>query len=194
MNSHPSEILVIEITHLFATITDAKRFRFQQKLLDIFDGLLYPKTLSGGISATIGEMRRKNQRVVLAIEDATLQDHPLLWPNSLIHNTFADTIDLPSMISFNENRMKDFEALSSTSEMYKISWTLTPNTGWVIQHLPRQMGLYQPVVQANNAMSDFLTRQRENGAKQFGQIFIVDFFETTDIVTELNPQCFTEFN
>ena len=181
LTANPSEIVVIEMSNMYAEPSESIRTEFQSALVSIFGSMLYPETTQ---LDTLAEMRKNQQQVILVVHDSIVQDHDSIWSRNAIKNTYADTTDLDKMVEFNGEKIVEFQTTQSTSLFYKISWTLTPDSDYITSNFATSTGgVYDLAKPANAALPSFISTQQ---TELFGQLLIVDYFETGELMTSLN--------
>ena len=192
MEQNPSEIIVIEVSHMYNQgLSDERRLEFQNDLVSAFGELLYEHSGSNRITHTIQEMRASNQRVVLAVEDDFIAQHPLIWPDSLFRNTYASTSKVSEIFDYNLRQMEWFQSnFWYQRSLYKISWTATLDENWWIKNLRSDM--FDLAAATNRELPDFLQAAQDptEPFTQYGNILLVDFFETGELmnhVTDFYP-------
>eukprot|EP01139_Manchomonas_bermudensis_P011044 Amastigsp_a341895_43.p1 type:complete len:334 gc:universal Amastigsp_a341895_43:95-1096(+) len=186
----PTEVLVLEISHtesyneppssavaaLVALVTSA------------FGELLVPSSVPLG--TPIAELVAANTRVLVTIDDpAALALSELVWDGDTIINTYANSPMLATMESFNSGQVTQFRnglanGTLGSSQLYKISWTLTPNAATVLGTLlPNQPKSLLELAQiANVALPGWVAGLNATGFPLLGNIFIIDSYETSEIV------------
>lgn len=179
------EIVVIEMTQFYTNVDASVKADFQQFLTTTFEGLLYPATNGNAFDKTIGEMVNANYRLILVVEDSDIANHENIWPSTAIVNTYANSPNVTTMIEFNANTLNTFKARTNNiNDMYKMSWTLTPDIAYIQVHALSPGGLYGLSKLGNAELNAFVNSHSET--KQFGQLLIIDYFEESTIMTDLN--------
>ena len=186
LNSHSSEIMVIEVSHLASTnLTQANLNELRDMIIDIFGSMLYPRTMDFS-SKTIGEMITSNQRVVVTLsDDHTIANYTQLWFGSSMINSYANSDSLPQMISYNWDQVYKFNTLPvlPTSALYKLSWTLTPQVSTVVDSIVpgKPKSLMNLADIGNSGLEEFSTAAFTKGLR-LCQLLLIDFQERSKIM------------
>jgi hypothetical protein len=183
---HPSEIMVIEVSHLASTnLTQKELNTLRDMIINIFDPMLYPRTKDFN-ATTIGDMIATNQRVIATLsDDATIANYTQLWSGSSMINSYANSDSLAQMTSYNWQQVVQFNSLPSlpTSALYKLSWTLTPQVSTIFDSLlpgkPKSLKSLADI--GNSGLSGFASVVLK---KQWRlcQLLLIDFQERSDIM------------
>lgn len=187
--SHPSEIMVIEVSHLVSlNLTQQNLNVLRDMIIDLFNPMLYPRT-NDLKTMTIGEMIASNRRVIVTLsDDATIANYSQLWPGSSMINSYANSDSLPQMIAYNTQQVQQFNTLSSlpTNALYKLSWTLTPQASTIVDSiLPnRPKSLKQLADIGNSGLSAFANATLTKGWK-LCQLLLIDFQERSTIMNAI---------
>mmetsp|Transcript_30669 Transcript_30669/g.5529 ORF Transcript_30669/g.5529 Transcript_30669/m.5529 type:complete len:128 (+) Transcript_30669:600-983(+) len=110
--------------------------------------------------------------------------------DSTIHNTYADSCKLDTMVQFNNSTMQNFMDGEHSDVLFKMSWTLTPAASCIIDSiLPWEPGtLLELAKYGNKALPDFWQNAQSRGDRM-GNILIIDNFlesELMEVVLEMN--------
>ena len=178
IESHPSEIIVIEMRELLsASVTAQKKQDLTQIILDSFGSALYPVT---NALPTIGEMQAAGTTVIAAVQDGDINSSTdLLWPTSgKIRDTFANKVDVQEMSEYNQDRLAEFNSNGNQFLFTKIAWILTPNTDYLKDSLLRGSIFNLAKDKANPALINFA---ENNDGVQLGNILIIDYVEQSPI-------------
>jgi len=184
--SHPSEIMVIEVSHLVsANLTQDNLNTLRDMIINLFGSMLYPRTKDFQ-TMTIGEMISSNQRVVVTLsDDKTIANYTQLWPGSSMINSYANSDSLPQMIAYNTQQVQQFNTLSSLpmNALYKLSWTLTPQASTIVDSvLPdKPRSLKQLADIGNSGLSAFANSTLTKRWK-LCQLLLIDFQERSTIM------------
>lgn len=184
--SHPSEIMVIEVSHLVsANLTQDNLNTLRDMIINLFGSMLYPRTKDFQ-TMTIGEMIASNQRVVVTLsDDKTIANYTQLWPGSSMINSYANSDSLPQMIAYNTQQVQQFNTLSSLpmNALYKLSWTLTPQASTIVDSvLPdKPRSLKQLADIGNSGLSAFANSTLTKRWK-LCQLLLIDFQERSTIM------------
>lgn len=186
LSSHPSEIMVIEISHLAsANLTQDQLNVLRDMILQLFNTMLYPRTKDFN-ATTISEMIATNQRAIVTLsDDATIANYTQLWYGSSMINSYANSDSLPRMVAYNWQQVLQFNSLPSlpTNALYKLSWTLTPQVSTIIDSIipgrPKSLKTLADI--GNSGLSDFANTTLTKGWKMC-QLLLIDFQERSDIM------------
>ena len=184
--SHPSEIMVVEVSHLASTnLTQTNLNQLRDMIIDIFGPMLYPRTKNFN-DTTIGEMIAANQRVVVTLsDDATVANYTSLWYGSSMINSYANSDSLSEMTAYNWQQVTSFNSLPllPTSALYKLSWTLTPQVSTIVDSvLPNKPKSLKNLADiGNSGLSAFASAVLTKEWK-LCQLLLIDFQERSDIM------------
>ena len=133
---YTKEIIVIEIIHYQGEPPKYVHEQLETMIMKILGKYLYPCEFSIRVCVlpTLGLMRLKNKRIILGFTDyynnvSPFNKNPYIWSQYLFINTFANTDNLKEMMEYNHNAMmfyKKNKYRMFTNNLFKISWTLTP--------------------------------------------------------------------
>ena len=176
IRDHPTEIIVVEMTELLSTsATSDKKRQLAQIILDTFGSLLVPAADS---LPTIGDMQSAGTTVIVSVLDSEINSSSdLIWSNNGIRNTFANSVDLQTMVDYNQERLGEFGTASDRFLLNKLSWILTPDSDYIKDSILRG-SLFDLAKDANPALEDFASK---NAGTQLGNILIVDYVETSPL-------------
>ena len=78
------------------------------------------------------------QRVFLTLSDNLADQYNNIWNgNKIWFNTYANSDKLNTMIEFNNNQIttytKEAETYYAKNQLFKLSWTLTPAAGTILE-------------------------------------------------------------
>lgn len=148
-------------------------------VLNTLGPYLAPVDLS--FSFTINQMVTTGKRALVTMEQD--YDSVSIWPPSAIHNTYADTPDLKMMVEYNNKTVAKFMNSTWPGTLFKISWTLTPDTDTVLESvLPwKPNTLLKLANNANKALPSFDTQMKNYGWRT-GNILIIDHFENSEVL------------
>jgi len=176
------EILVLEISHFNGKPTPVDLARLVQQIESTLGPWLYPRTRE--FRDTYDEMIRQNFRAVVSVEsDDAIRSHPLIWPGSAMRNSYANSDNTTIMIPYNERKVLEYNIGKFPKQLFKISWTLTPNAVTILSSLDpgRPRSLIELADKANVLLDDF-GKQQKAKKLQLGNLFLVDHFETSDVI------------
>jgi hypothetical protein len=175
LDSHNKEIVILEISHFEGFPTDRDIIELQQMITSIFRGILIPT--SSSIYTTINALISQNTRLLIAIEEIPINTTEI-WSLDILYNTYANTPDLREMIAYNDGAVNTYMSGKHASELYKISWTLTPNSTTILSSiLPWEpYTLLQLASSANKEFLKYWETQKRRGNK-LGDIVMFDRFE-----------------
>ncbi|CAF2836616.1 unnamed protein product [Rotaria sp. Silwood2] len=183
---HPSEIMVIEVSHLAsANLTQKNLNALRDMIINIFGPILYPR-IHDFNATTIGDMIATNQRAVVTLsDDTTIANYTQLWYGSSMINSYANTDSLAKMTSYNWQQILQFNSLPSlpSSALYKLSWTLTPQVSTIIDstlpHKPKSLKNLADI--GNSGLSGFASAVLKK-KWSLCQLLLIDFQERSEIM------------
>ncbi|CAF3809350.1 unnamed protein product [Adineta steineri] len=183
---HPSEIMVIEISHLASkNLTQTNLNSLRDMVINIFNPILYPR-IHDFNATTIGDMITTNQRVIVTLsDDTTIMNYTQLWYGSSMINSYANSDSLPQMTLYNWQQVLQFNSLPSlpTSALYKLSWTLTPQVSTIfdslLPHKPKSLKSLADI--GNSGLTGFASAVLKKKWK-LCQLLLIDFQERSQIM------------
>lgn len=179
LHDYPNEIVIVEMSHFEGSPTPAEITSLKNMVLNTLGPYLAPVDLS--FSFTINQMVTTGKRALVTMEQD--YDSVSIWPPSAIHNTYADTPDLKMMVEYNNKTVAKFMNSTWPGTLFKISWTLTPDTDTVLESvLPwKPNTLLKLANNANKALPSFDTQMKNYGWRT-GNILIIDHFENSEVL------------
>jgi len=182
IKSYPSEVLILELSH------NESQSQIQSQLLynvinSYIGSYLWPP--QNGFRP-ISEMVSSGKNVILT---CTLSDLPsTYWPASTIINSYANSPVLSTMEQYNLDQIKSWESHGIyPNQLYKISWTLTPNEDTILEMLlpdtPKTVIELADI--GNKDLENFFNNTLvPNGFKYpiFANILIIDDFLNSPII------------
>ena len=147
-------------------------------------------------NVSVKNMVTAGHRAIVTFESAAeVVTRPSLWPSRTLFNTYANKPDVLSMERFNAETVADYNAgklgPSSSSALFKLSWTLTPDAKTVVEGaLPLPPLLHSRVphslrdlaAEANPGLVSFVTQALDAGCITLGNILVVDMIHTSDLL------------
>lgn len=126
---------------------------------------------------------QEGQRILVAMEKTYLGSSQI-WSNDYIHNSYADTSDCDDMIDYNKDQVEDFISGKHAGKLYKISWTLTPDTDTVLRSIlpDTPNSLKEMADDCNDNLGDFWNDMIKKKYR-IGNIIIADHFETAPVLS-----------
>jgi len=201
INSHPSEIIVIEASHFTfqsATARSAPTTDQISQLYQMINATFFPMLLprSSGFSESIDTMIDNNHRVVVTVEQCgALIANYSLWCSGALVNTFANTNQMATMLAFNTRQMTSFNSrratLASNNQLFKLSWTLTPTDVDITNSLINPSSpktLQDMATLANGQWSPFLV-QIANNSQIMPNLVLFDFVDEISLADFLSSSC-----
>lgn len=183
-NDHPKEIIFLEIGPVYAQLTTEISEELQRLLTNTFAGKLVPTSTDVG-TVTLGQLQNDGANLFVIVNNKEIVgDSNLLWQEgSIVNRTYIETGDVDTMSAYNTDRLNDFHARNSTEadELYKLQWILTPDARYIQQN-PLEGSLYLLAQEANSKLGDFY---RSAAQKQLGNVFSVDYVETSPLMKML---------
>ena len=187
LHAHPSEVIVVEVSHFIGSPSAANISHLAHQLTSSFGSLLYPP--ANGFADTVSGMVAKKQRAVVSMETC-LPTPASIWCGNALINSYANSDQLPAMDAFNDAIVQQFNNGSDAithSALYKVSWTLTPQDSTIEDSfLPGHPStLYELAQEADTQLDTWIAASVTPYHYQLGQIFLIDFFDTTDVVLQV---------
>ncbi|CAG9318692.1 unnamed protein product [Blepharisma stoltei] len=178
LNDYPTEIVIIEISHFDGYPTAQNIADLQQMTLNILGKFIYPVDLA--FNFTINDMINSGKRAIVTMESGYGN---VIWPGDSIYNTYADSPVVKTMINFNTQTVAQYMNMTLPYQIFKISWTLTPNDQTVIGTVkPKNPHtLIELADIANPYLPDFVNEMMAK-RYQIGNILIIDHFESSAIM------------
>jgi hypothetical protein len=179
LNDYPTEIVIVEMSHFDGYPNQSDVDSLKVLVLDILGKYLYPVDLS--FNFTINDMVRSGKRALVTMEQD--YDNITLWPPDTIYNTYADSPDLKTMLSFNIATAQQFMNSTWPGQLFKVSWTLTADSQTILDSvLPwKPHTLIQLADIANPALPSFWSTIKKNNWKP-GNILIIDDYTKSQII------------
>lgn len=183
---HPSEILVIEVSHLASVnLTQENLDSLRDMIVDIFGNILYPRIYDFN-TTTISGMVARNQRVVVSFsDDKTIANCTSLWYASSMINSYANSDSLAEMTAYNWQQVVSFNQLPSVpaDALYKLSWTLTPQVSTIVDSVlpgkPKSLRSLADI--GNSGLSGFASVVLRKEWR-LCQLLLIDFEERSEIM------------
>ena len=125
---YSKEIVIVEMSHFDGNPTTNNIIDLRNMVLDILGEFLYPVDYS--LKFTINQMVNSGKRALVTMDK--LYDNITIWSGNVIYNTYANSPDLLEMIEYNNVTVQKFMNGSHESQIFKVSWTLTPNSTTVL--------------------------------------------------------------
>lgn len=148
LNEHSSEILIIEISHYRGNPTIEHIYMLKDIVYEYLGNFMLEVGIS--LDFNLGFMVQSGKRVIVSmvkVEDVKV------WPPKLFKNSYAGTGNIETMKEYNRGRIKDFEKYS---EIFKMSWTLTPESSNILKGIIRKpKSLVELAEEANEEFPSF---------------------------------------
>lgn len=176
---YPKEVVIVELSHFDGYPLATDIVQLKNMVLDILGPFLYPVDYS--LNFTINQMVSSGKRAIVTMESGF--DNKTVWSGNVIHNTYADTADLTTMINYNNGTVQSYMNGSHPNQYFKISWTLTPDTSTILDSVEpwKPQTLIALADYANKALPSFWNNILKNGWRM-GNILIIDHFEKSQIM------------
>ena len=186
-SNYASEIIVLEVSHFDALNPSNVTYDdLLNVILDQLEPYMIPRSV--GLKLSYSELLKMKRNVIVTFdnEDA-IYSQPLFWSDLTIINTYADTVELSTMASFNTNQATYFTKNvypSSVEKLYKLSWILTPDKQLIIdsifsESLPHSLLQLADIANAN--LTTWINSTVSKGLK-LGNIFILDNASVRDVM------------
>lgn len=174
-DSHVKEIVILEISHFEGFPTDRDIIELQKMITLIFKGILIPT--SSSIYTPINTLISQNTRLLVAIDEISINTSEI-WSLDILYNTYANTPDVREMMAYNDKVVNNYMNGEHANQLYKISWTLTPNSTTILSSiLPWEPNsLLQLASSANKEFFRYWETQKIRGNK-LGDIVLFDHFD-----------------
>lgn len=177
------EIVVVELSPLFADVTSSQFADLQDILLTNLDESLLVPSTTDLYNVTVNELVQAGTRIILVANDEELLfNTTLVWDDSAaILNTLPDTDNLDEMVTYNTEKLAVFSSTEPTS-FYKLQWILTPESDYIRSN-PLEGSQLKLAEKANPTLSSVTpTYDAETSAmKQIGNILSVDYLDYSNI-------------
>jgi len=183
LNDHPSEIAIVEMSHFTGNANRAALEQLVGQIKSAFGSLLAPRAT--GFELTVNQIIASNQRAFVTFsDDATVNNEPFLFYGNLLYNTYADSNVANTMQSYNDQQVQMFNSQPLSGSIYKLSWTLTPQTSDIEGSLlpwNRNKRLFDLSDQVNPKLYQWgLNHLNQN--RKIGGIILVDHLQTSQVV------------
>jgi len=189
LQENPSEVIIVEISH---TNYDESYQIYDEQLIQVVQNhlgpYLYPRSF--GYNSTIKEMVSTGKRALVSIDvaDQNLLQLTDFWFGNTIYNTYANSDNLTQMTQYNTGQVEYYNHGFDRSQLFKLSWTLTPQTSTVEKSIlpDRPRSLYElssPAI--GSPLVDFVEAKKQQQLP-LGNIVIIDFFDLSQIVQMTN--------
>ena len=176
LDEHSTEIVLIEIINMENPSIPAEKIQqFRDEILQIFSGILYPKVTE--FNDTIDEMRRKNLRAILAVQDQRVRGddkHELIWRTASIRDIHLTTSNIDEMKTHMDSKMTQVH----DAHFHKMAWILLPVTKWILLHALSGKAFYHLATSVNSHLPEFV----EKNSPLRGKIIMVDYFESGELM------------
>ena len=179
MQGYTEEIVVLELSHFTGYSTTEQLDELKQVVNGVLGEYLFPVDLS--FEFTVNMMVESGRRILVTMEE--VYDGVYIWPPESIYNTYADSPNSEEMEDFNYHTVGEYMHGEWPEVLFKISWTLTPDTFTVLDTLkPEKPHSLKELAQtATKGLPLFWQRIKHRHWK-LGNIFIIDFYENYDII------------
>lgn len=175
LDSHPKEIVILEVSHFDGYPTQNDIFTLELMIVKLFNGLFIPTSIS--LNTTINTLLYNDYRVLIALDSFPVTTE-YIWNTDILYNSYANTPSLAEMKSYNDDKVQEYMNGEHSSQLFKISWTLTPNSTTILTSiLPWELNsLIELADLANSEFVDYWADQKIKGNK-LGDIVLFDHFE-----------------
>eukprot|EP01123_Difflugia_compressa_P015448 TRINITY_DN8676_c0_g1_i1.p1 TRINITY_DN8676_c0_g1~~TRINITY_DN8676_c0_g1_i1.p1 ORF type:complete len:331 (+),score=35.83 TRINITY_DN8676_c0_g1_i1:80-1072(+) len=180
--THSSEVLVLELSHQVTSSNPQQNQILLNAIESYLGQYLWPH--QNGFN-TINSMIQSGKTVLLTMTLDTIPSN--IWPASTIINSYANSPILSTMEAYNLGQVQSWQTHGNyTGQLYKISWTLTPDADTILESLlpDTSKTLIDLANVANNDLSNWFGRSITPSMKYpyFANILIIDNFSTSPIV------------
>lgn len=181
-SDNPTEIVILELSHQDPSTTPQQEAEMITLIHDTVYGRLWPK--SGGF-VPISKMSEAQRNIIVTL---TFGNDPYIWGGDTIINTYANSDDLQTMETYNNNQVQSWANHGIyPGNLFKISWTLTPNADTIFESIipghPHTL-LELADIACSNLEKWFDQQIAPKGYKYpiLGNIFIIDDFANSPIL------------
>ena len=202
IRQHAGEFVVTQISHLDGAPSEARIESLKTLVANALRGFLVPvafaETGIPSLNRTLGEMVSMNERVLVVFgngdyfsaaevsEIPRSGDESFLWPPRLLHNAWANTDNPNALLDFAREKTIGFNDGTETGapgSLFKFSWTLTAQTGTVVESVipGRPKTLRELNENARRFLSPFVEKIVKARCRS-SNILSVDFAEDSDAV------------
>lgn len=177
---HRKEVVVIELNSFEGQPDSIALDLLRDLVVQYLGNYLYPVDLE--FEFTFRDMVRSGRRVIVTFEEGDYSKD-YIWPKDSIFNTFANSDDLDTMMSFNQEKLEEFNSGEFEDSLYKISWTLTPDceTFRSTEVPGAHTGVDDLARTANPTLARFWW-ENQYRSERLGDILVVDFYERSPVV------------
>ena len=178
LKEYPKEIVVVELSHFHPDSTAEEISGLNSLVIAKMGNFLHP--VKADLNFTINSMVTSGRRALVSMESGN--DNVNVW-GGIFYNTYADDPDLGEMMKFNNATIKAFMAGTWPEQLFKISWTLTPNATTLENSLNSAYpgNLLALADTANKALPAFWAEIRRNNWRM-GHILLIDHYETSAVL------------
>jgi len=130
-------------------------------------------------------MVQENRRVIVTFEDGGWVDRePSLWYNRILVNTYANSDNIDRVVQYNNEQVDWFTNNPPHEQIYKLSWTATPQTDTITKSLmpwkkPKNM------VELAGSLNPKLrgwAEEKLRANKRLGGVIKVDYYTQGEVV------------
>jgi len=187
LKEYPKEIVVVETSHYDGSPSENNVEALRDLVLEHLGEYLFPVNLS--FNFTVGDMISSGKRAIVTMDHKDYKAYNI-WPGDTIYNTYADSNNLETMISYNNKTVEYFETGKWGKGLFKISWTLTPNEETILETLLfwKPHSLIELADTANPALPQFVKSITCKNWRT-GNILIIDHYDKSsilEVVLEMN--------
>ena len=176
------EVVVIEFSHLPSSILKEQAIEFATLVSNTLNGFLLPPSTT---FPTLNTMVKTGKRAIVVVGNGydELNATYGLWSDSFtLYNNSAGTTNIKTMVDFNKNEANKFKSRRENNQLFKMSWTLTPDTSSILQGdlLPcTAHNLRQLADTAAPFLPSFIASQ---GNQIICNTIVIDHFEKSELV------------
>jgi len=177
MSENEGEIVIVELGELVPADQELGLIHMFQKTLG-----KYLAPVQDLNKITIGEMIKKDHRIVLLYPPSNLTKHfEFLWNKELYaEGSYANRDNLSEMEPWN---VKEINRLGGHGKIFELSWTLTTQDSDIIRTLldphERHVDLKSFAIDADGALDAFATQYSNY---MLGNVLLVDWWEISNVV------------
>ncbi|RXG51417.1 PI-PLC X domain-containing protein 3 [Armadillidium vulgare] len=150
LDDHRGEVVLLDFQHLFG-FDSAIHLLFMNIIKDIFSGIICP-FYEDVNSLTLSFLLEHKYQVIIVYRPTTAPCLPEFWPSSSLPNPWPNTVDIPYMVSFLNEKIN----ARNRNIFFVSQCVLTPTLGYIVKNVTSSLErkLCRP---CNNAVGSWVT-------------------------------------
>lgn len=176
LTNHSKEIVILHFQALFE-MNDEDHLRVISKIEANFETKLVKHTTSSKSLPTIGEMQDANLQV-LVVYDYLSSTFDFLWPEEIIENPWANTMNTTTLFKFLMNHMSKRPL---NGGLYVTQAVLTPQVETIL--LKPFTTLFKATKRIRQSLPTFILETAVVGKNRYPNIIMTDFISDTNIAS-----------